>query len=343
MPTSPESDLRTAPEQPETESSPFSFSDLYSAVEPPPALDKQNAASNDSLSKGAGDGAAIAGAAIAGAAIAGAAIAGSKATDLIKASRSPEKDSMLKGFSIDSGGGDNYDKHQGPPDNKQPDNKQANPSDFRPPDPDSRPANTDAKPGNNNPGDYNPADNKTTDNQVPKPDSNDQQQPTDKQSFGDKLAGIISKIGQFLQSVLPPEYAQYVQQYLPMAEQFISSMLNDVQLSQGQNGENRLEADLKESHTVPDVLPGTNLQVGKKLGFNMKWGANGPELSDISGLQLSGDQEGEVTSGRVDIGDGNPTLYANIKGRDGSNTEVPIPLPDIQSLIGQFMARGRKR
>ena len=46
-------------------------------------------------------------------------------------------------------------------------------------------------------------------------------------SFGDKLAGIISKIGQFLESIVPPEYQQYVRQYLPMAEQFIGNLLKD--------------------------------------------------------------------------------------------------------------------
>lgn len=154
------------------------------------------------------------------------------------------------------------------------------------------------------------------------------------QSFGDKLSGIISKIGDFLQKIVPPEYAQYVQQYLPMAEQFISQLLNDVKTSSGQNGAQHLEADLKEPHTVPDVLPGSNLEVGQKVGFDMKWGENGPELNNITGLKLTGDTNGKIRGGRVDIGEGEPTLYATVEGDDGQTNEVPIPLPDVSSFLG---------
>lgn len=155
-------------------------------------------------------------------------------------------------------------------------------------------------------------------------------------SIGDKLSGIISKIGEFLQSVLPPEYAQYVQQYLPMAEQFINNLIKNVKTGDGANGSKHLEAELNQGQSIPDVLPDTSLEVDPKLGFDMKWGENGPELSNIEGLRLQGQTNGNVRSGRIDINDGNPTLYAAVTGADGQTNEVPIPLPDITNLLSQI-------
>jgi hypothetical protein len=155
-------------------------------------------------------------------------------------------------------------------------------------------------------------------------------------SVMDRLPDIMSKIGQFLESVLPPEYAQYVQQYLPMAEQYISSLLRDVKTGDGPDGSKHLEAELNEPHSIPDVLPDTSLEVDSKIGFDMKWGADGAEVTNIQGLKLQGQTSGEVRSGRLEINDGSPTLFATVQGQDGQTSEVPIPLPDISSLISQF-------
>lgn len=155
----------------------------------------------------------------------------------------------------------------------------------------------------------------------------------EKRSFGEQVSEMIGKIGQFLQSVLPPEYAQYVQQYLPMAEQFIGNLLNGVNLTAGENGARRLELDLKQSHSIPDVLPGGNLELGPKLAFDMKWSGSGAEIRKIQGVKVAG---GEVQSGRLDISSGEPSLNLTVKGQDGQTREVPVPLPNIQELIGGF-------
>lgn len=181
----------------------------------------------------------------------------------------------------------------------------------------------------------------------PSPRSSDLQTPTsDNQakagdaalsgSLGDNLSGIIAKVGEFLKSVLPPEYAQYVQQYLPMAEQFISKLLKDVKTGDGPNGSKHMEAELNEPQSIPDVLPDTSLEVDSKLGFDTKWDGSGLELSNIQGLHLKGQTNGDVRSGRLDINDGNPTLTTTVQGADGQTNEVQIPLPDISNLLSQI-------
>jgi hypothetical protein len=155
-------------------------------------------------------------------------------------------------------------------------------------------------------------------------------------SFGDKLAGIISKIGQFLESVVPPEYQQYVRQYLPMAEQFIGNLLKDFKFGEGPNGSKHVEAELKQSRTIPDVLPDTSLEVDPKIGFDVSAGANGAEINNIKGLHLKGPNAGEVRSGRLDFNGGEPTLNVTVAGADGQTNEVPIPLPSISDIMSQF-------
>ena len=309
--SSPESDLNFPVEKAQESGTPFDAPEILKGTELPPALDTRPAFLNTSP-----------------------AFLNASPESLNSAPGNKEKDQILKGFTLSDK--DNFDKHQGPAE-KPPG---AGPHEFVPPAPEDvkplpQPASTDRTPPGAGPTDRQP---NPTD-----------QQPIDKQNLADKIAGMVQKIGQFLQSVLPPEYAQYVQQYLPMAEQYIGQFLKDVNLSRGQDGSNRLDLDLHESRTIPDVVPGSNLEVGRKLGFDLKWNGNGAEAKNIKGLRLKGQVNGDVTSGRVDIGDGNPTLYASVRGQDGKVSEVPIPLPDVQSLISQFQGqfngrnRGRRR
>jgi hypothetical protein len=153
-------------------------------------------------------------------------------------------------------------------------------------------------------------------------------------SIGDKLPQILAKVGEFLQSKLPPEYAQYVQQYMPMVEQFISKMVKDVNLSQGQNGAQHLNAELQESQSIPDLIPGNTLNVDQNLSFDAKSSQNGAEISNIKGLHLSGDNGGELRSARIDFGDGEPRIYASVQSENGDTNEVEIPLPDLSSILG---------
>ena len=60
------------------------------------------------------------------------------------------------------------------------------------------------------------------------------------------------------------------------------------------------------------------------------------QVDNLQGLRLQGETSGEVRSGRLEFGDGNPTLFATIRQEDGRTDEVPIPLPDMSSLISQF-------
>lgn len=151
-------------------------------------------------------------------------------------------------------------------------------------------------------------------------------------SFSEKMSEVIGKIGQFLQSVLPPEYAQYVQQYLPMAEQFLGNLLNSASISDGQNGAKRLNLDLNESKTIPGVVSGEDLQVGPKLGFDMRWTGAGADLTNIAGLKVG---NADVRSARLDINGGEPTINVSVVDKDGQTREISVPVP-IQELIGSF-------
>lgn len=155
-------------------------------------------------------------------------------------------------------------------------------------------------------------------------------------SLGDKVSEIIGKIGQFLQSVLPPEYAQYVQQYLPMAEQFVSGLFNDVRVGEGQNGAKRLELDLKQSRSLKDVIPGTNVELGPKLALEAKWNGSGADITNISGVKVEG---ADLKGARLDINGGNPSLNLTVQDKNGQTKEIPVPLPNIQDLISNLQAK----
>lgn len=127
--------------------------------------------------------------------------------------------------------------------------------------------------------------------------------------FSDKIAGFMQKLGQFLDRVLPPEWAQPARQFLGQISRFMSENLRDVNFERNADGSHNVGVDIGREVTIPKAVQGQDLQVGPKVSFDMTMGENGPELKIKSGLKV------KVAGGLVDADIRAARLTRDTQGR----------------------------
>lgn len=157
-------------------------------------------------------------------------------------------------------------------------------------------------------------------------------------SFAEKVKGFINKLGDFLNSVLPPEFAAPARQFLGQIGKFLTENLRGVDVSDRRpDGGRPIEINLEKPFTIPKVAGGQDLEVGPKLSFDMKVGPKGPELQNIKGVKVKvagGLVDADVTGARLVRGeDGKLAIEAKVKAA-GIETPVKIPLNKTSLIPG---------
>lgn len=148
--------------------------------------------------------------------------------------------------------------------------------------------------------------------------------------FSDKIAGFMQKLGQFLDRVLPPEWAQPARQFLNQISRFMSENLRDVNLGRNPDGSQHVGVDIGREVTIPKAVQGQDLQVGPNVSFDTTMGPNGPELKNIKGLKVrvgGGLVDADVRSARLTRdAEGRLQMEARIKAGVLPESTVTIPL-----------------
>lgn len=168
----------------------------------------------------------------------------------------------------------------------------------------------------------------TTDRTAPGPEAGDRPPAG---SFAEKVQGFIKKLGDFLSSVLPPDFAAPAKQFLGQIGRFLTENLRGVDVQDRKpDGSRPIEINLEKPVTIPKAIQGQDLEVGPKLSFEMKMGPKGPEINNIKGLKVKvagGLVDAEVNSARlVRDQDGKLAIEAKVKAAGLVETQVKIPL-----------------
>ncbi|MBY0549211.1 MAG: hypothetical protein K2W95_18195 [Candidatus Obscuribacterales bacterium] len=159
--------------------------------------------------------------------------------------------------------------------------------------------------------------------------------PTDSSDRGagrlsDKIAGFMQKLGQFLDRVLPPEWAQPARQFLSQISRFMSENLRDVNFGRNADGSQHVGVDIGREVTIPKAVQGQDLQVGPNVSFDTTMGPNGPELKNIKGLKVKvagGLVDADVRSARLTRdAEGRLQMEARVKAGVLPESTVTIPL-----------------
>lgn len=135
-------------------------------------------------------------------------------------------------------------------------------------------------------------------------------------SLGEKIGQFMQKLGELLSQFVPQEYMQHVRGVLNHISEFLRQNLRDMNISPNPDGSTRVNFNLG---TDVDVPGGHGVRLGSRFGFDFNNGANGPELNNITGVQMNGNP---ITGARFEPGPAGPAIVT----RTGNGRENRISL-----------------